>query len=268
MAAGTSVLVLEKAVKLLDCFTPERYQLSVGELHRLTGVPVTTVARLVNTLTALDLLQKQGDSYRVGLRVLSLTAAATAGSDLLEAADGAATRLRDQTGETAGVNVPRGTTRVAVVVKLSTRSIIFRGHVGQLMPMRFGAAGKVFLAHDQHLLSAVLVEMNEGAGVEMPPKLEAQLSLVREQGWILTEQEREAGLNSLAAPIFDSSGKVVASLAIGGPSFRLNTESAREFGPLVAEEALTLSSRFGYRPGGGAGHTAEPATRPGSAPSR
>lgn len=248
MATAPSVLVLEKAVKLLDCFTPERTHLTVGDLHRLTGVPVTTVARLVATLTALELLQKDGDSYRVGLRVLSLTAAATAGADLLEAADQAAARLRDQTGETAGMYIPRGTTRVAVVVKLSTQSIIFRGYVGQLMPMRSGAAGKVFLAHDRHLLSAVLVEMNEGAAVETPPQLEAQLTLTREQGWILTEQEREKGLNSLAAPVFDSTGAVVAALGIGGPSFRLNAESARDFGPLVAAEAAAISKGSGYRP--------------------
>ncbi|WP_412519745.1 IclR family transcriptional regulator [Actinomadura madurae] len=256
MAAGPSVLVLEKAVKLLDCFTPERTHLSVGDLHRLTGLPVTTVARLINTLVALELLHKTGDTYKVGLRVLTWTAAATAASDLLEAADRAAAHLRDQTGETAGMYIPRGTTRVAVVVKLSHQSIIFRGYVGQLMPMRAGAAGKVFLAYDRHLLSAVLVEMNEGAGIEVPPELEAQLALTREQGWILTEQEREKGLNSLAAPVFDSTGAVVGALGIGGPSFRLNAQSAREFGPLVAETAASLSSRSGDGPKRSVGNSA------------
>ncbi|GAB2480467.1 IclR family transcriptional regulator [Nocardiopsis aegyptia] len=246
MAAVSSVLVIEKAVKLLDCFTPERTHLSVGELHRLTGVPMSTVARLVNTLTTQELLHKDGDSYSIGLRVLTWMAAATAGSDFLEAVNQAAARLRDQTGETAGVYIPRGTTRVAVAVKLSTQSIIFRGYVGQVMPMRAAAAGKVFLAYDRHLLSAVLVEMNEGAGVEFPPELEAQLKLVRQQGWILTEEEREKGLNSIAAPIFDSTGTVVAALTIGGPSFRLNSQSAQEFGPLVAETAASLSDLSGH----------------------
>lgn len=248
MAAGSSVLVLEKAVRLLDCFTPERAHLSIGELHHLTGMPLSTVARLVNTLVSLELIHKSGDSYGIGLRVLTWTAAATAGSDLLEAANDVAARLRDQTGETAGMYIARGTTRVAVVVKLSKQSILFRGYVGQLMPMGAGAAGKVFLAHDSHLLSAVLVEMSHGAGVEISPQLEAQLMLVREQGWILTEQEREDGLNSLAAPVFDSTGAVVAALGIGGPSFRLNATSAQEFGPLVAEAAASLSSTLGYKP--------------------
>lgn len=248
MSSGPSVLVVEKAVRLLDCFTPERTHLSVGQLHRLTGVPVSTVARLVNTLVSLELLQKSGDAYSVGLRVLTWTAAATAGADLLEEANVVAARLRDETGETAGMYIPRGTTRVAVVVKLSTQSIIFRGYVGQLMPMRAGAAGKVFLAYDRHLLSAVLVEMNEGAGVEVSPLLAAQLELIREQGWILTEQEREHGLNSVAAPVFDSTGAVVAALGIGGPSFRLNAESAQEFGPVIAAAAASLSSRSGYIP--------------------
>lgn len=246
MSAKHSVLVLEKGVRILDCFTPERSRLSMTELRGLTGIPASTLARLVRALVSMDLLQKSGDDYRIGLRILSWTAAATAGSDLLDAANPVSAELRDITGETAGLYISRGTKRVAAVVKLSTKSIIGRWHVGQVLPMHSGAAGKVFMAHDDRLLNAVLVESSEGSGIDASAQLEAQLKLTREQGWILTEQEREAGLSSLAAPVFDSTGTVVASLGIGGPAFRVNKESARNFGPLIADTASSLSRQLGH----------------------
>lgn len=246
MSAEPSVLVLEKGVRILDCFTPERSRLSMTELRGLTGIPASTLARLVRTLVSMDLLEKSGEDYRIGLRILSWTAAATAGSDLLDVANPVAAELRDVTAETAGLFIPQGTRRVASLVKLSTRSIIGRWHVGQVLPMHSGASGKIFMAHDDRLLNAVLVEASQGAGIETSPQLEAQLQLARDQGWILTEQEREAGLSSLAAPVFDSSGVVVASVGIGGPSFRVNAESAKNFGPLIAGAASSLSRQLGH----------------------
>ena len=241
-----SILVMEKAVRVLDCFSPEHTQLSVSDLRRLTGMPHSTVARLVRTLVASELLQRTGDDYSVGLRVLGWASAASAGSDLLIAAEPVAAQLRDLTGETTGLYIRRGTTRVLVIVKLSPRSIIYRSDVGQLMPMGMGAAGKVFMAHDDRVLNAVLVETAEQAPGESRPALDRQLEFVRTNGWILTEEEREAGLNSLSAPVVDASGSVVAAIAVGGPAFRLNRAAAEKFGPLVAESAQALSRRLGY----------------------
>lgn len=244
--AQPSILVMEKAVRVLDCFSPEHTRLSVSDIRRMTGMPNSTVARLVRTLVASELLQRTGDDYCVGLRVLSWASAASAGSDLLVAADPVAAQLRDVTGETTGLYIRRGTTRVAVIVKLSPRSIIYRSDVGQLMPMRVGAAGKVFMAFDERVLNAVLVETAEQAPGQSRVALDHQLEFVRANGWLLTEQEREAGLNSMAAPVFDASGTVVAAIAVGGPSFRLDRAAAERFGPLVAESAQALSRRLGH----------------------
>ncbi|MFD0443125.1 IclR family transcriptional regulator [Streptomyces indonesiensis] len=178
------------------------------------------------------------------------------------AAEPVAAHLRDVTGETAGLYIRRGTTRVAVIVKLSSRSIIYRSDVGQLMPMHLGAAGKVFMAHDERVLNAVLVETADEAPGESRIALDRQLEFVRGHGWLLTEEEREAGLNSLAAPVFDASGTIVAAIAVGGPSSRLDRAAAEEFGPLVADAARSLSRRLGYdgAPAGRAPGTTSEAT--------
>ncbi|GAA1827067.1 IclR family transcriptional regulator [Pseudonocardia ailaonensis] len=253
-----SILVMEKAVRVLDCFSPEHTRLSLSDIRRLTGMPNSTVARLVRTLVASELLQRTGDEYCVGLRVLSWATAASAGSDLLVAAEPVAAHLRDLTGETTGLYIRRGTTRVAVVVKLSPRSIIFRCDVGQLAPVRAGAGGKVFMAYDERVLNAVLVESAEQAPGDSRSALDLQLEFVRANGWLLTEEERETGLNSIAAPVFDASGAVVAAVAVGGPSFRVDRPMAEKYGPMVAESAQALSRRLGH--GGASGRSTDSTT--------
>ncbi|MEU6656978.1 IclR family transcriptional regulator C-terminal domain-containing protein [Streptomyces sp. NPDC046900] len=93
--------------------------------------------------------------------------------------------------------------------------------------------------------------------------MDQQLEFVRSNGWLLTEEEREAGLNSLAAPAFDASGTVVAAIVVGSPSFLLDGAVAERFGPMVADAAHALSRRLGYdgaaagrAPGRASGETA------------
>jgi DNA-binding IclR family transcriptional regulator len=75
-------------------------------------------------------------------------AAATAGSVLLAAAGPVVRGLRDDTGETTVLFVRQDAQRVIVYVAESRPSIVFRGAVGEAMPLAAGAAGKVFMAWD------------------------------------------------------------------------------------------------------------------------
>ncbi|MTE16818.1 IclR family transcriptional regulator [Nocardia aurantiaca] len=243
-----SILVLEKCVRVLDCFTPDRPKLPISDIRKLTGLPSTTATRIVQTLVSSDLLQRDGDMYRLGLRVLAWTASATAGSELIAAAKPVVENLRDLTGESSGVYIRRGIARVAVAVELSRQSIIYQANVGQVMPVHAGSSGKVFMAFDPRALAAVLEQ--EAGGI--PPatianrvRLQEELAEIRERGWAYTQEEREKGLNSIAAPVYDHTGEIAATLSIGGPAFRLTPEAAREFGPLTAQFARGLSRRLG-----------------------
>lgn len=249
VAEDGSVRVIERACMVLDCFTVQEPRLGVADMRRLTGLPATTVARIVKTLVTQGLLEREGDDYRLGLRVLVWQAPATAGSDLLAAAGPLVEQIRDHTGESTGVYVRQGAHRVAVAAAPSRRSIIYQGYVGQVMPLHAGSAGRVFMAHDPAALDAALraglTAYTERTTTD-PAALERELVQVRERGWAYSVEDREPGLSSLAAPVFGIRGDVIAALAVGAPSFRLTDERAAEHGPLVATAALSLSQRMGY----------------------
>jgi IclR family transcriptional regulator, acetate operon repressor len=249
MADEGSVRVLERAGMVLDCFTPAQPRLQIADIRRKTGLPATTVERIVRTLLAQSLLEREGDEYRLGLRVLVWQAPAAAGSDLIAAAGPIVEQVRDHTGESTGVYVRQGAQRVGVVVATSTHSIIYRGYVGQVMPLHAGSAGKVFMAFDAAALDAAVragLPAITSATTTDRAALDDELAGVRERGWAHTSGDREVGLSSIAAPVFGADGSVVAALAVGAPTFRLTYEVAVEYGPLVVTAAMSLSQRLGY----------------------
>lgn len=100
--AEPGVRVLGRACDVLDCFTEATPRLGVADIRARTGLPATTVARIVSTLLQEGLLVREGDSYRVGLRVLVWSAAARSGSSLLGVARPFVEQLRDVTGRAPG----------------------------------------------------------------------------------------------------------------------------------------------------------------------
>ncbi|MQA95182.1 MAG: helix-turn-helix domain-containing protein [Streptosporangiales bacterium] len=246
---GGSVQVLQKSARILDCFSATRPRLRAADIVQFTGMPTSTVARILRTLVGENLLQRHGAEYSIGLRVTVWSAAAGAGSDLIATAAPLVARLRDRSGESGGLYIRQGEARVSVVQAESNKSIIFRGYVGQMMPLHAGAAGKVFLAYDPAALDAAIA-------TGLPPStpktvvdktvLEEQLAEVRRRGWAFAEEEREEGLNSLSAPVFGADGGLVAAVAIGGPSFRLTKEAAERLSGVVTECATEISRGLLY----------------------
>ncbi|OZM78159.1 IclR family transcriptional regulator [Pseudonocardia sp. MH-G8] len=244
-----SVQVLEKAGKVLDCFSADNPAMRVADLRERTGLPATTCLRIVRTLVEQDLLQREGDVYRIGLRVLVWGAAATAGSVLLAAAGPLIRRLRDDTGETSVLFVRQDAQRVIVDVAQSRQSIIFRGTVGEAMPLAAGAAGKVFMAWDPAALQRArplgIPQFTHGTVTDWDA-VDEQLARGRERGFMFADQERETGLSSIAAPVFGPGGRLVAALSLGAPAFRLPRDVAERLGPDVASGATALSRAIGW----------------------
>jgi DNA-binding IclR family transcriptional regulator len=247
---ASTIQVVQKVAQIMDCFSADKSRMRASDLRRATGLPMTTVARIVQTLVAGNLLQRQGDHYSVGLRVMAWAAAANSGSDLLATAGPLATALRDETGESCGVYVRQGSSRVSVLQVESQQSIIYRGSVGNVMPLSVGAAGKVLMAFDEDALKAAIeggLTAHTSYSIVDIDVLREELDQVRRQGWAFSEEERERGLNSLAAPIYGPAGEIVATIAIGGPSFRLTSRDAKSLAIFVMSCAAEISRGLLWR---------------------
>jgi DNA-binding IclR family transcriptional regulator len=209
---------------------------------------------LLNTLTEERLLEQDADTglYRLGLVMHELGASVQASLDIHTAASPVMETLRNMTKETIQIAVLDRREVVYVERRESPQTIRLFGKVGHRNDAHCTSTGKVLLAF---LPDAELDEVL--AGWRLPKKtpwtisdqatLRAQLRQIRKSGWAENVNESEVGVASIAAPIRDHLGIVVAALSVAGPVQRLDGANLRRFTRHVTEASAAISRRLGWR---------------------
>lgn len=267
--AQAPTLLLRKVRTVLDCFLPDNEPLSLTDVHRRTGLPISTTLRILRSLVEEGFLVHPDGCYRLGLNLLRWSTAASNGLRAGHATGQLLNDLRDATGETATLCVNDGLQRVCVAVAQSRKRVVHLVHIGDTLPLHGGAAGKVLLAWDPSATHEVLRRgLNRIAErtITDPKRFSAELARVRRQGWATSESETSFGTASLAAPVFDAAGNVVAAVVLGGPVQRVNYKMLMEALPLVFGAARRLSHDLAARDDGPGGD-AMSARQAGSEPS-
>ncbi|HJX75997.1 MAG TPA: IclR family transcriptional regulator C-terminal domain-containing protein, partial [Gaiella sp.] len=120
------------------------------------------------------------------------------------------------------------------IARVATRRIMSAAiHVGTRFPAYATSMGRVLLAHaepaalDDYLARTPLQQLTSHT-ITDPSALRAELVRVRDQGWALVDQELEEGLRSVAAPLRDGEGKVVAAVNVSAPVRRGEVEEIVE----------------------------------------
>jgi DNA-binding IclR family transcriptional regulator len=126
------------------------------------------------------------------------------------------------------------------------------GRVGHRNSAHCTSTGKVLLANLPEadldvLLDGWVLESRTPYTITDHGALRKALAEVRRRGWGENANEVEMGVASVAAPIRDASGAVVAALSVAGPAMRLDGGSLRHFAGVVVEAADAVSRRLGYR---------------------
>jgi DNA-binding IclR family transcriptional regulator len=244
------LLVLGKIVEILNAFTLARPAMSLREIHEETGLPTSTVQRLVTNLVANGFLDRADDKVRIGVRMAHWAAAAAKDLDVLDVVNPVLKQLRDRTGETAGFFRSEGTQRVCIAVAETRHALRREMSVGKIAPVSVGSSGRVLLAWDPALAERVL-------GEELPQLTESSVTdhdelrrLVKQthaEGFAITVGERIDAASGLAAPVFDSAGDLVGALMVHGPTLRMPHEQCVEWVDLVVEYAEQITRALGGR---------------------
>ncbi|SHK28143.1 transcriptional regulator, IclR family [Pseudonocardia thermophila] len=247
------------AARLLKAFLETGGEAGVSELARRLGLGKSTVHRLLTTLVAEGLLEQDPHTggYRLGLVVFELGHAVPAHRQLHAAAGPVLAHLREQTGESSQVGILDPSTQVPEVVYVdrleSAYSLRLFTETGRRVPAHATSSGKVLLAHlpeperEKALTAAPLPRYTTHTIVD-PDALRAQLDLVRERGWADAVNEREIGVGSIAAPIRDASGEVVAAVSIGAPIARFRAAPRATLAAALVEAGEAVSRRLGWNP--------------------
>lgn len=247
--------VLGRAMLILTAFGPEDHTLRMVELVRRTGLPKTTVHRLLAELVELRLLDRDADgAYRLGGRLFELGMRASLERRLLEVAMPFLQDLYERCHETVHLGVREGSEVVYVSKIGGHRQARTPSRVGGRMPLHCTAIGKVLLARaDAELVRDVLtgrLERRTPRTITAPGLLKRQLDHVLEEGVAYEHEESTIGLVCVAAAVLDQDDRPIAAISIAGPAARFHPEqhadavraAAAGVGALLARRAQLLAT--------------------------
>lgn len=256
----STLMSVRTAARLLKEFSRDSRELGVTELARRLGIGKSTAHRLLATLAEERLVEQnpQTAAYRLGLAMYELGNAVSIHTDLHDACSEIVDQLRNATRETVQVAVLDGRQVVYVERRESPHTLRLFGRVGHRNWAHCTSNGKVLLAYlPQARLDALLEGWSPEPRTEHTitsiPDLRSQLAQIEARGWAENINEAEVGVASVAAPIRNGLGEVVASVSVAGPVQRINGASLRRFAKPCVEAGLAISRNLGYRrqePGG------------------
>lgn len=246
---------LAKGLYLLDVIGERESPARFKDLQVATGLPKATLARMLHTLVAFRLVrhESQDNTYRLGNRLFELAHRVWETFDLRGAAASQLERLALEARETVAI----GTLDNDQIVYIDQRSqggpFGFRIEVGRRAPLHCTAVGKALLAfltpHEQRaILHRIPTEPFTPNTLAEPESLLADLALARARGYAISNGEHVAGVVSVAAPVFDHTGKAIGAIGLFGPSSRNPVERLHGFGRDLMEAARLISGHVGAPP--------------------
>lgn len=244
---------VRNAARVLKEFAGHR-ELGVTELSRRLGIGKSTAHRLVHTLAAERLLEQDPDTgaYRLSLTMYELGTSVYLHVDLHEACTPVLERLRNATEETVQVAVLDGREVVYVERRESPKTLRLFGRIGHRNHAHCTSTGKLLLAclppdELDALLKGWRLEAKTPHTITKATDLRRALDVIRTRGWAENINEAELGVSSVAAPVRNGVGEVIAAVSIAGPVQRLGGDSLRRYAGPCVEAGLAISRRLGYR---------------------
>jgi IclR family pca regulon transcriptional regulator len=227
---------LERGLSVIRAFDADHSNLSLSEVAATTGLSRAAARRFLHTLVHLGYMHNNGGRFSLRPKILELGYAYLSSLTLPEVAMPHLEELVEQVHESSSVSELDGDDVVYIARVPTKRIMTVTISVGTRFPAYATSMGRVLLAAqpDERLddyLSSVSLRGLTGHTITSPPGLRQELRKIRDRGWALVDQELEEGLRSIAAPIRDADGKVIAAINV-------STHAGRRSLGSVVEELL------------------------------
>lgn len=233
--------------------------LSLTELSQRTQLSKSTIQRLTYTLLKLELLERNQETkrFRLGPKMISMALSAAQNLDVNKVALPFMRETAGKIGETVGLAILSGSDIIYTNYAKTTNILNVELRIGDRFPVHVTSMGRAILAFlaepqlESILRNLRLVRYTPNT-IANKADLLRELKRVKREGFSTNNEETHVGVRSVAAPVRDSTGEVVAAVNIIVPTIRsskkeLETILARK----VVEMADQISLVMGYRKGSG-----------------
>ncbi|MBB4823320.1 DNA-binding IclR family transcriptional regulator [Sporosarcina luteola] len=218
----------------------------VAELAEETGLPISTVYRLLQSLEMHDLVTQieHTKQYELGYKWVELGLKKYEKLDIRHVARPILEKLAQEVEETVYLNTPNDDVSIIIDRIDSPRNVRIIDSIGERIPMHIGAANKTMLAYASPQSTEVLLERLI-QGQEARNEFTHQLRAIKRKGFAISRGEKTEGTLAVGAPIFDFEGTVLGAISIEALEVQTTEEQLGHFIEKVTEAAEEISAAMG-----------------------
>ena len=251
--AVTGVQSIDRMILIVELLSMHPKGASLTEICGETSLPKGTVSRMLGALISHGYVIQEPDTkrYRLTMRMFEIGSRVAGSANILSVARPYLEYLSSVSGEAVHL-VSRVNDEVVYLYKEEASNSIVRmsSFVGLRNPMYCTGVGKsilAFLPDDEMrgIWSRTVPIRFTSSTITTLEDMEAEILRIRQRGYAIDDEEHEAGVRCVAAPILDFNGNPVAAISLSAPAVRLNDAEIEKYAPMVMEAAGNISRYFG-----------------------
>jgi len=243
---------IARSLEVLEILSRQQDHIGVRELAALVRISPATAERILATLNVCGYVKKSVDGrYAITTKILQVAENLLERMELPRIATPVLRDVRDRCDETVSLFVVEGTQRVCITCEHSRQGIRRVVPIGSSLPLYAGASGKLLLAFlpdnaREKILSRASFQRFTDQTVTDAKALRLEMDCIREKSYAVSLGERVSGAASVATPVRDAKGTVVAAFTISAPRDRFEA-AASSLVELALEGSARISEQMGYR---------------------
>jgi DNA-binding IclR family transcriptional regulator len=249
----TTVQSVERTLDIIETLSEYKTGVGVTTLSKELKLHKSTVHRLLTTLMLRKYVEQDSETskYKLGMRLFELGNAVLSKLDIRQHAMAYLRQLWRTTGETIQLAIVDQHKVLYVDVLETLERVGVKSNVGERVPLHCSAPGKVWLSalpddRINEIIKMLKFEPFTPYTIDNPDKLKESVNQAKELGYAVDNQEYSTDLISVAAPVRNYRGRVIACIAITSPALRMNEEKIKEFGEQVKSTAEKISQSMGF----------------------
>jgi DNA-binding IclR family transcriptional regulator len=244
-----TIEAVARALRILEALG-EQPGRGVTALSTETGLTKSIVFRLLYTLEECGFVQRDNERalFSLGYRMALLGERVGMDGALMHVSPPILDALRDKTGENVNLIVREGTSALALATREGLNSIRLFSQSGRRGPLHAGGGSQLLLAYSEpaireRVLEGPLERYSPHTLID-PDMLREKITLIRANGYNVALNDLDDGAFSVAAPIRNATGEIIAALSVAGASVRLDEVRRASYIEAVTEAANEISERL------------------------
>ncbi len=251
--ADNGIQVIDRAFDILETLTMEKEGLGVTEIGNRIGLHKSTVHRILTTMVKRGYVEKNTYGlYKIGLKFIDISSIYLNNVELKTEAKPFLRELTNKYNQTTHLAILDGAEAVYIDKVDVLNNIRLYSQIGRRVPIHCSAIGKCLISgltdvELESILNAYSFTSLTEKTIKNKKEYLEQIENVKRLKWSLDDEEHEAGVRCVAAPVFDYRGKIIAAVSISGSFTTITDEKLDEIINDVKATAMEISKRMGWK---------------------